>query len=170
MPAFQPYWGKLAVRNDRGDRGNVGIIRSPVRASILPDRSTHVRRPSPTGAARIGNSGGSRRQPTLVSFHRPDADATGRARSDAQATDCARPPVAPAGVAGRGRNGVPAPLHVPAEGRRRGWAIIGWMVRPRARQRSQNLAGGADSRPCDRPYAGHRARAVQGGNQRHHIG
>ena len=24
-------------RNDRGDRGNVGIIRSPVRASILPD-------------------------------------------------------------------------------------------------------------------------------------
>jgi hypothetical protein len=35
-PAFQPYRGKLAVRNDRGDRGNVGIIRSPVRASILP--------------------------------------------------------------------------------------------------------------------------------------
>jgi hypothetical protein len=39
MPAFQPYWGKLAVRNDRGDRGNVGIIRSPVRASILPDQN-----------------------------------------------------------------------------------------------------------------------------------
>ena len=39
MPAFQPYWGKPAVRNDRGDRGNVGIIRSPVRASILPDRN-----------------------------------------------------------------------------------------------------------------------------------
>src|SRR5271166_4458566 len=38
-PAFQPYWGKLTVRNDRGDRGNVGIIRSPVRASILPDQS-----------------------------------------------------------------------------------------------------------------------------------
>src|SRR5260370_3986223 len=37
-PAFQPYWGKLTVRNDRGDRGNVGIIRSPIRASILPDR------------------------------------------------------------------------------------------------------------------------------------
>jgi len=37
-PAFQPYWGKLTVRNDRGDRGNVGIIRSPVRASILPDK------------------------------------------------------------------------------------------------------------------------------------
>src|SRR6516162_2601201 len=37
-PAFQPYRGKLAVRNERGDRGNVGIIRSPVRASILPDR------------------------------------------------------------------------------------------------------------------------------------
>jgi hypothetical protein len=40
MPAFQPYRGKPAVRNDREDRGNVGIIRSPVRASILPDRST----------------------------------------------------------------------------------------------------------------------------------
>ncbi len=38
MPAFQPYRGKLAVRNDRGDRGNVGIIRSPIRASILPDQ------------------------------------------------------------------------------------------------------------------------------------
>jgi hypothetical protein len=25
------------VRDDRGDRGNVGIIRSPIRASILPD-------------------------------------------------------------------------------------------------------------------------------------
>src|SRR6516225_2317037 len=37
-PAFQPYWGKLTVRNDRGDRGNVGIIRSPIRASILPDQ------------------------------------------------------------------------------------------------------------------------------------
>jgi hypothetical protein len=31
--------GKPAVRNDRGDRGNVGIIRSPIRASILPDLS-----------------------------------------------------------------------------------------------------------------------------------
>src|SRR5262252_356071 len=40
-PAFQPYWGKLTVRNDRGDRGNVGIIRSPIRASILPDQRRH---------------------------------------------------------------------------------------------------------------------------------
>jgi len=24
MPALQPYWGKLAVRNDRGERGDVG--------------------------------------------------------------------------------------------------------------------------------------------------
>src|ERR1019366_2270890 len=43
--AFQPYWGKLAVRNDRGDRGNVGIIRSPIRASILPDQLRHWRSP-----------------------------------------------------------------------------------------------------------------------------
>src|SRR6202790_2533616 len=40
-PAFQPYWGKLAVRNDRGDRGNVGIIRSPIGASILPHHLYH---------------------------------------------------------------------------------------------------------------------------------
>src|ERR1700704_24421 len=38
-PPFQRYGGKPAVRNDRGGRGNVGIIRSPVRASILPDRA-----------------------------------------------------------------------------------------------------------------------------------
>jgi hypothetical protein len=37
MPAFQPYRGKPAVRNDRGDGGNVGIIRSPLRATVLPD-------------------------------------------------------------------------------------------------------------------------------------
>ena len=37
MPAFQPYRGKPAVRNDREGRGNIGIIRSPVRASTLPD-------------------------------------------------------------------------------------------------------------------------------------
>jgi len=29
--------------NDRGDRGNVGIIRSPIRASILPDPSASTR-------------------------------------------------------------------------------------------------------------------------------
>jgi hypothetical protein len=37
MRAFQPYRGKPAVRNDGEGRGNVGIIRSPVRASTLPD-------------------------------------------------------------------------------------------------------------------------------------
>src|SRR6516164_10690221 len=37
MPAFQPYRGKPAVRNGREGRGNVGIIRSPIRASTLPD-------------------------------------------------------------------------------------------------------------------------------------
>ena len=36
-PALEPYRGKPAVRNFRGGDGNVGIIRSPVRASILPD-------------------------------------------------------------------------------------------------------------------------------------
>ena len=36
-PALKPYWGKPAVRNFREDEGNVGIIRSPVRAIALPD-------------------------------------------------------------------------------------------------------------------------------------
>jgi hypothetical protein len=34
---LKPYWGKPAVRNFRGGDGNVGIIRSPVRAIALPD-------------------------------------------------------------------------------------------------------------------------------------
>jgi hypothetical protein len=38
IPAFQPDWGKPTVRNDRGDDGNVSIIRSLVRAIVLPDR------------------------------------------------------------------------------------------------------------------------------------
>ncbi len=37
-PAFKPYRGKLAVRNFRGGDGDVGIIRSPVRAIALPDK------------------------------------------------------------------------------------------------------------------------------------
>ncbi len=36
-PALKPYRGKPAVRNFRGGNGNVGIIRSPVRAIVLPD-------------------------------------------------------------------------------------------------------------------------------------
>ena len=35
--ALKPYWGKPAVRNFREGDGNVGIIRSPVRAIALPD-------------------------------------------------------------------------------------------------------------------------------------
>jgi hypothetical protein len=37
-PALKPYRGKPAVRNFREDDGNVGIIRSPLRAIVLPDR------------------------------------------------------------------------------------------------------------------------------------
>jgi len=36
IPALKPYRGKPALRNFRGDGGNVGIIRSPVRATLLP--------------------------------------------------------------------------------------------------------------------------------------
>ena len=35
MPALKPYWGKPTVRNFREGDGNVGIIRSPVRAIAL---------------------------------------------------------------------------------------------------------------------------------------
>jgi hypothetical protein len=45
-PALEPYWGKPAVRNLRGDDGNVGIIRSPVRAIVLPDPIPSSPRPS----------------------------------------------------------------------------------------------------------------------------
>ena len=38
MLTLKPYWGKPAVRDFRGDDGNVGIIRSPVRAIVLLDR------------------------------------------------------------------------------------------------------------------------------------
>src|SRR5215471_5604513 len=44
IPAFQPDWRKSAVRNDRGDDGNGGIIRSPIRAIVLPDRTPGVDR------------------------------------------------------------------------------------------------------------------------------
>ncbi len=61
-PAFQPYRGKPAVRNDRGDRGNVGIIRSPVRTSILPDcggcEVTHI--PTATSGGSSSRSLGAR--------------------------------------------------------------------------------------------------------------
>jgi hypothetical protein len=53
-PAFQPYWGKPAVRNDRGGRGNVGIIRSPVRASALPNCGGPPARAVPTATLAVG--------------------------------------------------------------------------------------------------------------------
>jgi hypothetical protein len=45
IPALEPDRGKLAVRNLRGDDGNGGIIRSPIRAIVLPDPiSSHTKR------------------------------------------------------------------------------------------------------------------------------
>src|SRR5215471_2394980 len=57
IPALKPYRGKPAVRNFRGGDGNVGIIRSPVRAIVLPDnrhgvedeRALRVRSSDPLG-------------------------------------------------------------------------------------------------------------------------
>ena len=42
IPALKPYWGKLAVRNFREGNGNVGMIRSPLRAFALPDQSSEI--------------------------------------------------------------------------------------------------------------------------------
>ena len=42
LPAFQPDRRKSAVRNDRGDDGNGGIIRSPQRAIVLPDKLVDI--------------------------------------------------------------------------------------------------------------------------------
>src|ERR1700730_16270637 len=47
-PALEPYWGKPAVRNLRGDDGNVGIIRRPVRSIVLPDHNSHRGPPGTT--------------------------------------------------------------------------------------------------------------------------
>src|SRR6516165_4074828 len=58
-PALKPYWGKPAVRNFREDGGNVGIIRSPVRATALPGevlrgQDTRGQRPARPGAGSEG--------------------------------------------------------------------------------------------------------------------
>src|ERR1700757_3208210 len=42
IPALKPYWGKPAARNFREGNGNVGIIRSPLRAFAPPDQSSPV--------------------------------------------------------------------------------------------------------------------------------
>ena len=59
MPAFKPYWGEPTVRDFRGDDGNVGIIRSPVRAIVLPDHSKNSRprqsRPAAPGSGDAGD-------------------------------------------------------------------------------------------------------------------
>jgi hypothetical protein len=59
MPALEPYWGKPAVRNLRGDNGNVGIIRSPIRAIVLPDLWLPV---ADGAAGRVGKSKDVRRR------------------------------------------------------------------------------------------------------------
>src|SRR5437763_7278078 len=67
--ALKPYRGKPAVRNFREGDGDVGIIRSPVRAIALPD---------PRGSRAGGESGGAShrlreiahaRQPAAASVH-----------------------------------------------------------------------------------------------------
>src|SRR6266478_891824 len=56
MLALKPYWGKPAVRNFRGGDGNVGIIRSPVRAIALLDHSTVIEGASLSGRGQTRGS------------------------------------------------------------------------------------------------------------------
>ena len=58
-PALKPYWGKPTVRNFREGNGNVGIIRSPLRAIALPDQSLQYRKVE----QRIGRTGNGDRRP-----------------------------------------------------------------------------------------------------------
>ena len=51
-PALKPYWAKPAVRNFREGNGNVGIIRSPLRAIALPDQSCGFGRDLPGNPTR----------------------------------------------------------------------------------------------------------------------
>src|ERR1700726_754498 len=48
MPAFQPYRGKPAVRNDREGRGNVGIIEARSAPRLYPTERLGVKFPGPT--------------------------------------------------------------------------------------------------------------------------
>ena len=50
--ALEPYWGKPAVRNLRRDDGNGGIIRSPIRAIVLPDPKDVAREHRTNGPVR----------------------------------------------------------------------------------------------------------------------
>src|ERR1700738_1505704 len=79
MPAFQPYRGKPAVRNDREGRGNVGIIRSPVRASTLPDCGGRevTRVPTATGASWAHSLNLSRANAFFADRHAFSADPSG---------------------------------------------------------------------------------------------
>ena len=52
---MQLYRGKTRRPEWEGDRGNVGIVRSPLRASILPDQSSNlVRAHQKSGTAAWG--------------------------------------------------------------------------------------------------------------------
>ena len=56
-PALKPYWGKPAVRNFRGDHGNGGIIRSPIRAMVLPGKLTTLEQALPGSDSLAGFDG-----------------------------------------------------------------------------------------------------------------
>src|SRR5437660_11150135 len=61
--ALKPDWGKPTVRNFRGSGGNVGIIRSPVRATALPGGDPRRAMVDLSGHE-AGNGGHSQRTPT----------------------------------------------------------------------------------------------------------
>ena len=63
MLALKPYWGKPTVRNFREGDGDVGIMRSPVRAIALPDLGLQFRSGTIKDKVRTQDIG-----PTILDF------------------------------------------------------------------------------------------------------
>jgi hypothetical protein len=55
MPTFQPYWGKPAVRDDRGTVETAASFEARFRATVLPDKRKHGGNSEAPATERVGN-------------------------------------------------------------------------------------------------------------------
>ena len=69
-PAFKPYWGKLDVRNFRGDHGNIGIIEARLAPWSYPT-ADHGNRNQTARIGRRFRLGARNRGVTVQSLMRP---------------------------------------------------------------------------------------------------
>jgi len=113
--ALKPYWGNPAVRNFREGDGNVGIIRSPVRAIALPDLLCSMLLRQPRDAAGDG--------PHLARGCEPDGPGRDGAAAD---SDPEGQRVAAGGVVERARH--PGPSGPARDGRQHQAAEDGAVV------------------------------------------